>query len=165
MARSSSAPDSFCYRTLREICLQFYNYACVNFYRMAKLLDSKCVLEEMKYFTGVKIEAFFLELTAKELMELIESDALVVDSEDDVLFAIFKWVEGEDLQNCTGKGRRACLVSPYCLQVIFNHRLTQRDKEARKEIFNATLYQINSYRHGYFPAAAVRRHCDEYEHV
>ncbi|KAK6962951.1 kelch-like protein 40 [Biomphalaria glabrata] len=229
--------------------LSLYNY--VNFYRMAKLLDSKCVLEEvkrfmLKYFTDVKDEAFFLQLTAKELMELIESDALVVDSEDDVLFAIFKWIEREDLQTAAGrnivqektesiydlqehdhlsltgyevapeageedvisecvanndikdvqthvdvhnaeppvdvndvprwknkcaylsdllKASRACLASPYCLQVIYNHRLTQRDEEARKEIFNATLHQINRFRHGYFPAAAVRRDCDEYEHV
>ncbi|XP_059179245.1 uncharacterized protein LOC131958301 [Physella acuta] len=75
-------------------------------YRNAKLLNSKCVSDEvnsflLKNFDAVCIAPTFLEFPYHELCELLQSQELVVTREDLVLSSVMRWVEGgSQLNQC-----------------------------------------------------------------
>ncbi|KAH9502637.1 hypothetical protein Btru_073988 [Bulinus truncatus] len=95
----------------------------------------------MTNFMDVQNEELFLELRAEEVKELVMSDDLTVYSEDDVLVALMKWVEH------AVEAEVACRVT----------------KAPGRTIFDAILYQVNGYRHGY--SMAMQCASWGYEHV
>jgi hypothetical protein len=120
----------------------------------------------LKNFLSVKEADEFLELSLEMLIDLIVDDDLVVDSEEDVFYAVMKWVEfdpetrGEELPNLlqsvrlehmpieflnTIKEHDLITTNPLCLEVVENvlldqgYNTPQYDKEREGNYFNEII--------------------------
>ena len=73
---------------------------CLGILKFAKLFNLKDLASaaskfRWQHFVQISREDEFLELTFEEVDELVASDRITVDSEEDVYYAVTRWIENE----------------------------------------------------------------------
>ncbi|XP_010159093.1 PREDICTED: kelch-like protein 10 [Eurypyga helias] len=157
-----SAADQFSIMGIVRLCCEFLKsemcfencigiYRLTDYYHCPELREAAYVFILHHFVEIVKVSAEFLDLSANELMNIIEKDELNVQEERHVFEAILKWIAHDPQKRrqhiavLLGKVRLALMKTDYFMNNIKTHEYVKDNIKCKSLIINTLteLYNLN----------------------